>query len=727
MVKRQHIINLVNQETENGCSFSSLAFPDVTLACIDGRLTVDLATLGLLFPQLALLLPPFLQGPLLVLLPDSSLGELVTRLQEVTGGQVKLEGVMEEQGKKEVLLENIEYLELDEDDQDNIIEQEYALSEEDDVPVNIPENNEDSSKNINKVKYSHDQSQDDFIGKNGWANIVDNNADISRHTRKEDPTPNQNTDTTIMYHIPRKGMTFSDMDEAEMFLDNFSRKMFSPLIRCRYKEENNRATGNTITHRSFKCPHNNFRKSQNLGQHSSRPELVAKAVCPVVVNIHGQKEGGLLVTKAVLGHEGHQLGEEAWWRYRKYQPLDTEEENWFWKMVEVGLDIKYVIGKVEEKANVQLTMADLKNVLKRREWQELHQEERCKLDPRESFRIDSHAKASKHLDDWINSKHVKKETNECSAVIQEGDLPIKSVEDNAKEYNKENEINKTGSFLELNELEKLSLGDKTEEEYFNVLLTELLPLEPRKSGRPTNYEFMNTSSVEENLKKKTLFEKLKLRRFWAKQPIKAMKTEFQNNFIKSDEQTNPSELLSLVSSNQMEKNRKLQEGLTFKDKTEMEVYLEDFSRSTFSPLVKCRSKLEGDNKIIRIGYRCPHYTNRRRRRTKGLRNPKYELVTKVNCPVLVNVNQQPGGFLLVTKVVLEHQGHEVGEEHSWRYRKNRVLTREQEEEVMGMLREGVPPRHAARYLSDLTGRFYKGQDIRNLKNRILQTDTRSVV
>ena len=61
MVKRQHIINLVNQEAEVGCSFSSLAFPDVTLACRDGRLYVDLATLGLIEPQLDLLLPSFLQ------------------------------------------------------------------------------------------------------------------------------------------------------------------------------------------------------------------------------------------------------------------------------------------------------------------------------------------------------------------------------------------------------------------------------------------------------------------------------------------------------------------------------------------------------------------------------------------------------------------------------------------------------------------------------------------
>ena len=135
MVKRQHIINLVNQETEDGCSFSSLAFPDVTLVCRDGGLTVDLATLGLLLPQLALLLPSFLQGTLVVLLPDFSLEELLTRLQEVTGTEVDLEGVMEEQGKKEELLENIEYLELDEDDQDNTIEEEYTVSEDEDVSV----------------------------------------------------------------------------------------------------------------------------------------------------------------------------------------------------------------------------------------------------------------------------------------------------------------------------------------------------------------------------------------------------------------------------------------------------------------------------------------------------------------------------------------------------------------------------------------------------------------
>ena len=104
MKKGRHIINLVNEQTENTYSFFSLDIPDVTLACSDGRLTVDLPTLGLLFPQLAQLLPVFLQAPLAILLPQHSMEELVARLQEVTGGAVGLERVKKE-GLGEVKIE----------------------------------------------------------------------------------------------------------------------------------------------------------------------------------------------------------------------------------------------------------------------------------------------------------------------------------------------------------------------------------------------------------------------------------------------------------------------------------------------------------------------------------------------------------------------------------------------------------------------------------------------
>ena len=104
MPKGRHIINLVNEQTENIYSFSSLDIPDVTLACSDGRLTLDLPTLGLLFPQLAQLLPVFLQAPLAILLPQHSLGELVARLQEVIGGAVGLERVKNE-GLEQVKIE----------------------------------------------------------------------------------------------------------------------------------------------------------------------------------------------------------------------------------------------------------------------------------------------------------------------------------------------------------------------------------------------------------------------------------------------------------------------------------------------------------------------------------------------------------------------------------------------------------------------------------------------
>ena len=86
MVFMRHYVSLVNQSLAQSYSFSSRDFPDVTLACKDGVLIVDLLTLGVLYPNLATIIPPLLQAPLAVLLPHHSLGELVTRIQEVTGG-----------------------------------------------------------------------------------------------------------------------------------------------------------------------------------------------------------------------------------------------------------------------------------------------------------------------------------------------------------------------------------------------------------------------------------------------------------------------------------------------------------------------------------------------------------------------------------------------------------------------------------------------------------------
>ena len=161
MVKRQHIINLLNQETDVSFPFSFLAFPDVTL----------------------------------------------------------------------VLIENIEYLELDKDDQDNIIEEGYTICEDKDVFVE----NDYASRTINKLHSMPDQNLDSLNVEESSPlknkdkydkNIVDDDKDITKPIQKKLTLP-QNTDTNMMYHVPRKGMTFSDMDEAKMFLYNFSMN-FSP-------------------------------------------------------------------------------------------------------------------------------------------------------------------------------------------------------------------------------------------------------------------------------------------------------------------------------------------------------------------------------------------------------------------------------------------------------------------------------------------------------------------
>ena len=86
MVFMRHYVNLVNQSLAQSYSFSSRDFSDVTLSCKDRVLMVDLLTLGLLYPYLATIIPPILQAPLAVLLPDHTVGELVKMIKEVTGG-----------------------------------------------------------------------------------------------------------------------------------------------------------------------------------------------------------------------------------------------------------------------------------------------------------------------------------------------------------------------------------------------------------------------------------------------------------------------------------------------------------------------------------------------------------------------------------------------------------------------------------------------------------------
>ena len=150
MVKGRHIIHLVNEEKEHAYSFSSLAIPDVTLACSDGRLTVDLPTLGLLFPQLAELVPLILQAPLAVLLPQHSLGELVTRLQEVTQGAVVLEMVEEEVKKELVLDDRTINMDLQKDYQDDVVVQGDKFIQLKHTLMNIPRETEVASSVVSE-------------------------------------------------------------------------------------------------------------------------------------------------------------------------------------------------------------------------------------------------------------------------------------------------------------------------------------------------------------------------------------------------------------------------------------------------------------------------------------------------------------------------------------------------------------------------------------------------
>ena len=84
----------------------------------------------------------------------------------------------------------------------------------------------------------------------------------------------------------------------------------------------------------------------------------------------------------------------------------------------------------------------------------------------------------------------------------------------------------------------------------------------------------------------------------------------------------------------------------------------------------------------------------------------------------MNINEQHDGTWQVSKCVLKHSGHIVGEDVYSNYPMNKKLTEEDEEYLEQMRKAGAAPRLMAKGLSDRTGNLYSTKDVQNVIKKL---------
>ena len=82
---------------------------------------------------------------------------------------------------------------------------------------------------------------------------------------------------------------------------------------------------NNLRRMSYRCPYayGQLRKSSSTGARKSTNKYVG---CPVYLNVYQDaKEGTFSVRKSELEHQGHEIGEEYYSKYRKRLSKDQED------------------------------------------------------------------------------------------------------------------------------------------------------------------------------------------------------------------------------------------------------------------------------------------------------------------------------------------------------------------------------------------------------------------
>jgi len=170
---------------------------------------------------------------------------------------------------------------------------------------------------------------------------------------------------------------------------------------------------------------------------------------------------------------------------------------------------------------------------------------------------------------------------------------------------------------------------------------------------------------------------------------------------------------SCVSEGQVIPNKELLEvGSIFNSKEEVMDQVDSYSESNFSPLRIEHNSVR--NNLRWMSYRCPYGCLRKSSATgaRQVQGSKY-----VGCPVRLSFCQYVfEGPLSVKTSQLEHQGHEIGEEHYSKYRKR--LSKDQEDAVGAFLQSNPSNPKVAEFLHDLTGKQFSTKQARFVVNKV---------
>jgi len=185
----------------------------------------------------------------------------------------------------------------------------------------------------------------------------------------------------------------------------------------------------------------------------------------------------------------------------------------------------------------------------------------------------------------------------------------------------------------------------------------------------------------------------------------------EHNYMNKGTGENFTKSTKLTNSQHIPNKELLEVGSTYASKEEVLDHVDSYCDSKFSPLVVATNSVSKSN-VHRMIYKCS-FGNYRKSIATGLRKvtSKY-----VGCPVKLTIQSAKDQTYLVKTSELEHQGHEIGEEHYSKHRKR--LSRDQEDAVKAFLESNPSNQTVAEFLHDLTGKQYSSRQARFVVNKV---------
>jgi hypothetical protein len=230
--------------------------------------------------------------------------------------------------------ENIDvHIDYEDFDEDTIVKEEIADEnfEEgfDDFSDDYIHNKSggDLNDTIKASNYVRDR-EEERNPKNEMDNLEDGVSDDDSN-EEEEWKPNVDTKSTLPKNNPvlvtinpgelQKGLTFPDYDSMVASVHDWSEANFSPIV----TKSSCRSRGKRLV--MMACPHANKRKSKSTGKRI-RKGLIEHVACPVMLTMMERPDGSYVVTRATTEHEGHEVSEEMFKKYRRTRRLTAEQE-----------------------------------------------------------------------------------------------------------------------------------------------------------------------------------------------------------------------------------------------------------------------------------------------------------------------------------------------------------------------------------------------------------------